>query len=143
MLNIYDSRGPSTPTSIGHDPAMPHVLARRHRNVSGRMTDTVLGRYHTKNSAFDSMYDEVSGLILPHNATAIPAEPLFVGKPASSATTITAGIVATTVAALAIGALGSAYGAALRFTMPTQAWRLRAALHPAATTASYTVTLDH
>jgi hypothetical protein len=106
MLNIYDSRGPSTPTSIGHDPGMPHVLAPRHRNVSGRMTDTVLGRYHTKNSAFDSLYDEVSGLILPHNATAIPAEPVFVGKPASSATTITAGIVATTVAALAIGALG-------------------------------------
>ena len=84
MLNIYDSRGPSTPTSIGHDPAMPHVLACRHRNVSGRMTDTVLGRYHTKNSAFDSMYDEVSGLILPHNVSLRSWEILLglVGAPA-------------------------------------------------------------
>jgi hypothetical protein len=50
------------------DPAKPFALVRRHRSVDGRMVDTVLGRCHTKNSAHDSLYDELHAIVIPRGS---------------------------------------------------------------------------
>ena len=81
------------------DPSAPYALSRRHRSpIDGRMVDTVISRWPTRNSAHDAWYAEVHGLI--------------VGKPAArSATAVTAGIVATTALAICIGAAALWFGA--------------------------------
>ena len=51
-----------------------HALVRRHRSaLTGRMVDTTLSRWPTKNAAHDALYAEIHGLILPHGATASAA----------------------------------------------------------------------
>ena len=47
------------------DPAAPYALVRRHRDASGLMTDTVLSRWPTKNSAFDALFDELHAIVRP------------------------------------------------------------------------------
>jgi hypothetical protein len=47
------------------DAAQSFALVRRHRTVDGRVTETVLSRWPTKNAAHDSLYDELHAIILP------------------------------------------------------------------------------
>jgi hypothetical protein len=87
------------------DPARPFALQRRHRGFDGRMVDTIVSRWPTKNAAFDAHYAEVRGLILP-------PEPLVITKrQVLRERSITASIVAVTVAAISIGCAGLWWGA--------------------------------
>jgi hypothetical protein len=50
------------------DAAQSFALVRRHRGLDGRMTDTVLSRWPTKNAAHDALYDELHAIILPRRS---------------------------------------------------------------------------
>jgi hypothetical protein len=47
------------------DAAQSFALVRRHRDVDGRMTETVLSSWPTRNSAYDSLYDELHAILVP------------------------------------------------------------------------------
>jgi hypothetical protein len=55
---------------IIHTPDAPQsfALIRRHRGLDGRMTDTILSRWPTKNGAHDAMYDELHAIIVPRRS---------------------------------------------------------------------------
>ena len=44
------------------DPAAPYALSRRHLGFDGRMRDTILSTWPTKNAAHDALYAEIHGL---------------------------------------------------------------------------------
>ena len=44
------------------------ALVRKHRGLDGRMTDTVLSRWPTKNGAHDALYDELHAIIVPRRS---------------------------------------------------------------------------
>jgi hypothetical protein len=80
------------------------ALVRRHRGDDGRMTDTTLSTWPTKNSAHDALYAEAHGLIVGHGYT-VPSEPLtrrqFLRDQGP-----TIGVVALTAMALIVGTFG-------------------------------------
>jgi hypothetical protein len=109
------------------DPAKPFALTRRHRGLDGRMRSTTLSTWPTKNAAFDSYYDTVAGINCGPGYT-VPSEPIVIEERLKPRDHITVSIVALTVAAIAIGALGMWYG--------SSASAMEAATSP------YTITLD-
>jgi hypothetical protein len=50
------------------DAAQDFALVRRHRDVDGRMIETVLSRWPTKNGAHDALYDELHAIVIPRGS---------------------------------------------------------------------------
>jgi hypothetical protein len=88
------------------DSPQSFALIRRHRGVDGRMTDTVLSRWPTRNSAHDALYDESKGIICGPGYT-VPSEPIAITRRQFVRDQgPTAGVVALTALALIVGAFG-------------------------------------
>jgi hypothetical protein len=50
------------------DAPQSFALTRRHRNASGRMVDTTLSIWPTRNAAHDALYDELHAILIPRRS---------------------------------------------------------------------------
>jgi hypothetical protein len=105
------------------DPAKPFALMRRHRNAAGRMVDTIISTWPTKNAAHDALYAEIHGLRSARH-------------PRLERVVTTGGTVAAVLTLAAVALAGGAWLVASTATADE-------GIERAAAPASYAITVDH
>jgi hypothetical protein len=106
------------------DDAQSFALIRRHPGLDGRMAETVLSRWPTKNSAFDALYAELHAILVPRRSRRL-----------ERAVTMGGSIAAILSLAL-VALIGGAW-------LDTSTATADGGIERTAAPASYAITLDH
>jgi hypothetical protein len=99
--------GATSMLEIIAQPDNTFALIRRHRGIDGRMVDTVISRWPTRNSAYDALYDTLHAKL-------------------RLADHVTAGVIVATAAAIIIGACGLWYGSDIASATPSAPYAVTA-----------------